>query len=72
MTPRELPCIPVEPIEQAIEVLSNFNKLKLKDIQLTRGGVPFPMKHLDNFRFTGLSNKNYVDMAWYDDASHRS
>jgi hypothetical protein len=54
--------IDVETIELALRVLGDLNRLDLRDVDFYRDGEPVPVtaEQLDEFKFTGLSNRDFV------------
>ncbi len=61
--------VAIEPIREAMRVLAEFNRLDLASIILTEGGKPIPgvtPALIEGFRFVGLSNKEFVDMEWWN------
>ena len=61
--------IAVEWIEYLNSELSKINKMDMKDIIWMENGVIIDTseKVLDAFRFTGLSNKSFVDVRFWED-----
>lgn len=57
--------VPIEPIEAALKVIHDFNKLDLKNVVLTRKDKPLKMRNLERFCYMGLSNKDYIKMKFY-------
>ena len=47
----------------AIRYLSEINKCKLKDLDLSELGTKPTLKDLDDWRLTGLNNKDFIE-AW--------
>ena len=60
--------VPIEPIQQATAVIDEFNRLDLSKVVLTEGGKPLPVtaKMLEEFRFVGFTNKNFVELRWWE------
>lgn len=54
--------IDVETIELALRVLGDLNRLDLCDVDFYRDGklVPVTAAEIDEFKFTGLSNRDFV------------
>lgn len=57
--------IDIAPVEAAIEVIREFNRLDLADVDLYRGDEKLPVdrKTLDGWKFIGLSNKDFLDAS---------
>lgn len=64
--------IPTEPIEAALKTLRDFNKLDLSKVQLTKNDRNIKMNNLEEFRYTGLSNKDYIRLRFWKSPSKRS
>ena len=61
------PRVDIEPVVEAIRVIAEFNRLDLAKVSLFMDGVPLPIVAgaLENFRFTGLSNKDFLSRDWW-------
>lgn len=59
----------VEDILAAHEVIAAFNRLDLREVELRRSGQPIAVtgKQLEDFRFTGLNNRDFILMDLYAD-----
>lgn len=64
--------VPIEPVQAAIETLSQFNKLDLSQVTLTEAGQPIVVdaKLMEDFDYTGLSNKDFVALEWWKPENH--
>lgn len=60
--------IDIETIDLAHAVLADLNRLDLRDVEFYSGGVLIPVtaEHLDEFRVTGLSNRDFVRMRMWE------
>ena len=62
--------IDIESIRLALRVLAHFDKIDLENVELHENGIPLhyagdKIQILDNFKFTGLSNRSFVDMQFW-------
>jgi len=50
-------------IKEAIKIISEFNKLRLRDIEFVENGIiiEVPDKILKEWSYTGLNNKDFID-----------
>lgn len=64
--------VDIEPIEAALETLAAFNRLDLSRVELREGGKPIaiPAGESERFRVTGLSNKEFVAMRFWEGESN--
>ena len=60
--------INIEDVESAMSLLDRFNKLNLKQVELYRNGfkIEYPESVVEEFRLTGLSNKCFVEMEFWN------
>lgn len=63
----ETSTIPVEYIEKIIEERKKINNLDLSKVTWTENGKPIeiPKNILDDWRFTGLNNIDFIDTGFY-------
>jgi len=54
-------------IKEAIKIISEFNKLRLRDIEFVENGIiiEVPDKILKEWSYTGLNNKDFIDCDCY-------
>lgn len=59
--------VDTEQIEAALRVLDDFNRLDLKEVEFFTNGVKINIDPhaVEQFRFTGLSNKTFVEAGLY-------
>lgn len=57
--------VPIEPIQQALKVIEDFNALDLNQVTLTEKGRPISFA-LEGWKFLGLTNKNLVEMRFWE------
>ena len=57
----------IEEIQELIERMSAFNRLPLSEVEWHKGGVKLdvPANFIEDFKFTGLSNKCFVEMEFW-------
>lgn len=62
--------VDISALKLALQIIANFNALNLHNVELVDNGVPINVtpEMIDNFKFTGLSNKDFVAMEWWNDA----
>jgi len=58
----------IEAIKLARQVFREFNRLDLSQVELYENGKPLPVTSdmIDEFKFCGLNNENFVDMRWWE------
>ena len=65
-----VPVIRIEPIKHALAIIAEFNRIDLAEVALEENGLLLPVTaaHVDSFRITGLSNKDFIDMRFWETA----
>jgi hypothetical protein len=55
-------------IRAALDVIGDFNRLDLADVDFVDAGNPFPVppETIGEFRFTGLCNKDFVELEFWN------
>lgn len=59
--------IKVERIRELLHELEEFNKLSLKDIELTEDDkvIPLSAELLEEWKFVGLNNSSFVEFEYW-------
>ncbi len=59
----------IEAVKLALHVLADFNALDLTQVELYENEklLPITPEILDDFRFCGLSNRDFVERRWWQE-----
>jgi len=59
--------VDIEEIKEALDVIAEFDKLNLNEVELHENGEPIqiPEGYLEEFKFCGLCNRNFIEMEWW-------
>lgn len=58
----------IEEFKSHLDYFSKINKCKLSDIKIIKDGKEIPIRQeiIDDFEYMGLSNKDFIDMDYWD------